>query len=83
MASRGRSGKSTKTFMDSQCDKILDCLQSNLGAWVPMPRLADVSGSYVIHSRISDLRERGCNIRNKTETKNGVRHSFYKLEAPL
>lgn len=67
----------------TQADKVLDCLQANLGEWVAMPRLSDVSGSYVIHSRIADLRERGCNIKNKTETVQGVRHSFYKLEAPL
>lgn len=67
----------------TQADKVLDCLQANLGEWVAMPRLADVSGSYVIHSRISELRDRGCNIRNKTERVNGQTHSFYRLEAPL
>lgn len=66
----------------SQSDRILDCLQAHLGEWVEMPRLAAISGSYVIHSRISDLRERGCNISNRTEMKNGSRHSFYRLEAP-
>jgi len=66
----------------TQADKVLDCLQANLGEWVAMPRLADVSGSYVIHSRVAELRNRGCNIRNKTETVNGVRFSYYMLISP-
>ena len=43
----------------TQCDLILDRLQETPGEWVAMPALVRVSGSYVIHSRIADLRARG------------------------
>ena len=66
----------------SQADKILDLLQSSLD-WVGMPDLAQYSGSWNVHSRISDLRKRGCVISQKTERQpDGSNHSFYKLEKP-
>ena len=66
----------------TQEDKILDCLQANLGEWVGVPQLYNASGSYVIHSRIAGLRKKGANILNRTERINGQTHSFYKLIAP-
>jgi len=67
----------------SQADRVLECLQRHLDSWVGMPDLCRYSGSYNVHSRISDLRKRGCNIAQKTERqKDGSNHSFYKLSAP-
>jgi len=66
----------------SQADKILELLQSRLD-WVGMPELSQHSGSLNIHSRVSDLRRRGCRISQRTERqKDGTNHSFYKLEQP-
>ena len=63
----------------SQCDKILAVLQDYRGEWVPLPRLHQASGSYVVHSRIADLRKRGHAIDHRNEHREGVVHSFYRL----
>ncbi len=63
----------------SQCDKILAVLQDNAGQWVPIPVLHQASGSYVIHSRIADLRKRGHSIDQRSEHHDGQNHSFYRL----
>lgn len=63
----------------TQCDRILAHLQQRVGQWVPMPELHSASGSYVVHSRISDLRERGHLIDNRTEHVRGLCRSFYRL----
>lgn len=66
----------------SQCEVILAALQESAG-WVPMPLLAARAGCYAVHSRIADLRRRGCLILNRTENvregKRLVRRSFYRL----
>lgn len=67
--------------MNSQADAILARLQQTPGAWIPMPTLAEepakygLSKAYAVHSRISELRERGYDIDN--ETVNGK--SRYRL----
>jgi hypothetical protein len=64
----------------SQCAKIFARLVANLGEWVPMPELADLSGSYAVNSRVADLRKRGHKIEHKNEHQpNGSIHSFYRL----
>ena len=40
----------------SQCDAIFAILAERFGQWVDMPELCRLTGSYVIHSRIADLR---------------------------
>lgn len=67
----------------SQNNKIYEELRRNANRWVAMPHLVNVSGSYNIHSRISNLRERGSVIENKVEKIDGVNHSYYKLVLPL
>ena len=68
---------------ESQADKILSFLQMRAGSWVGMPQLGMASGSWNVHSRISDLRKRGCNIAQKTERQpDGTNHSFYQLNQP-
>ena len=64
----------------SQNDLVERRLQETPDQWVEMPELCKVSGSYNIHTRISELRKRGHQISNKQETVNGQRYSYYKLE---
>lgn len=63
----------------TQCALILTALQARSGEWVPMPDLVAVSGSYVVHSRISDLRQAGHQIEHKNDWVDGKCHSFYRL----
>lgn len=68
------------TVTASQCSKILACLRRRIGHWVSMPRLVAASGSFVVHSRISDLRHAGFNIANRVKPGRPCK-SFYRLEA--
>lgn len=65
----------------SQCDKILAHLRGHTGQWVAMPDLVTESGSFNIHSRISDLRKRGYTIEQKNERNqhNNQIKSFYRI----
>lgn len=64
---------------DSQCQRILTLLQERLGEWVAMPELVRASGSYVVHSRIADLRARGHRVEHRNERKGRMVHSSYRL----
>lgn len=65
----------------SQSAKVLARLREAVGGpnggRVPMPELVRVSGSYNVHSRISDLREQGHSIFNATKRQGGVSVSEY------
>lgn len=63
----------------SQCDLILELLAAANGRWVPMIDLHRVSGSMAVHSRISDLRERGHAIEQHSVRKGRAVHSRYRL----
>lgn len=63
----------------SQCALILARLELTPGEWVAMPELARLSGSYVIHSRIADLRQRGHRIEHLNHHHARKTHSFYCL----
>lgn len=55
--------------MTTQCDLILQALQSANGDWVAMPQLAAAADSLNVHSRIDELRhKRGIPIENRTES---------------
>lgn len=54
---------------ESQCERILSVLES-ASDWVDMPTLALCSGSYNVHSRISDLRKAGYEIEHR-QTRDG------------
>jgi hypothetical protein len=74
-----------KNKLPSQANRILVRLQLPLpretDGWVSMPVLSQCSGSYNVHSRIAELRERGHLIANRiTYAKSGVRKSWYRLE---
>jgi len=76
----------THTSLDagtSQCDAILAELQRSNGEWVAMPHLASVSGSYNVHSRVSDLRKAGHNVEQRNERKGRMHHSFYRLKSNI
>jgi hypothetical protein len=63
----------------SQRDRIEAAL-IYAGGWVSMPDLVRCSGSYNVHSRISDLRKRGLNIEQKLEVLgDGTRASYYRI----
>lgn len=63
----------------SQCDAILECLSNRKGEWLSMPCLVGYSGSYNVHSRISDLRKRGHRIEHRNEHHGRQVRSFYRL----
>lgn len=63
----------------SQCEIILAALQNKAGEWVSLPELAFSSGSMAVHSRISDLRERGHLIEHRNQRKGRKVHSSYRL----
>jgi hypothetical protein len=63
----------------SQCDLILARLQQTPGEWVPMPALVKISRGYACHSRIADLRRRGCIIDHRNLRFGKKIHSQYRL----
>lgn len=67
--------------MTTQSDAIEAYLTERKGEWVSMPALVDCSGSYNVHSRVSDLRGRGLTIENKVERcpRTGTRLSYYRI----
>lgn len=62
----------------SQCQAILDELLKTPGQWVPMPQLVVVSGAYAVHSRVSELRDRGHHIEARVEIGRPSK-SFYRI----
>jgi biotin operon repressor len=63
---------------------VLKRLRKDSGQWVPMPALVEASGSYVVHSRISDLRKAGYPIEQRNERSGRQIHSSYRLnEQPI
>lgn len=69
----------SSTRGESQCELILAELRKAGGSPVYMPTLVDASGSYNIHSRISDLRKQGHAIFNETRRVGGAVQSKYWL----
>jgi hypothetical protein len=64
----------------TQRQKIFDLLKSRAGTWVPCFELAGLALQY--GARLSELREGGAVIVNRTEWKDGKRHSWFKLIEP-
>ncbi len=64
----------------SQINRILDHLMEHKENWVSMPSLVHVSGSYNIHSRITELRKKGHNIESLVKPMpDGSKHSSYRI----
>jgi hypothetical protein len=67
----------------TQCERILQLLESRKGEWVPLPEILDLRiGQYT--TRILELRRDGFAIENRTERdpETGEVHSSYRLVAP-
>lgn len=63
----------------TQCAAILRLLIDARGAWVSLPEIMACAAQY--NARIFSLRRMGFNVENRTETVNGVRHSWFRLIA--
>jgi hypothetical protein len=61
----------------TQTARILNLLAASWPSWTPAPALARISLQYC--ARISELREQGWEICNRTEWQGGTRHGFYRL----
>ena len=62
----------------SYTKKIITLLSGNMNEWVSALRVQNVAG--MCHtSRISELKARGWDIENKTQWRDGARHSWYRL----
>jgi hypothetical protein len=62
----------------TQRDRILRLLVDARGAWVPLPEILAL-GIAQYNARIFELRKRSLNIENRTETIDGLRHSWFRL----
>ncbi len=63
----------------SQHQHVLDLLMAADGGEVPLADIMVCAAQY--NFCIHVLRKRGYRIVNRTETRNGVRHSWYRLES--
>jgi hypothetical protein len=75
-------GTAIETGRRSQNELVLERLRRTPGQWVAMPALVEVSGSYVVHSRVADLRKAGWPIEQKNERAGRQIHSFYRYAEP-
>ena len=63
----------------TQRSRILELLTSAGGTWVPLPKILELKISQ-FGARILELRRSGLKIENRTETIDGQRYSWYRLE---
>jgi hypothetical protein len=68
----------SSTFKTQQ-QHILDLLMAAEGADVPLSDIMVCAAQYNVC--IHQLRKRGYKIVNRSETRNGVKHSWYRLES--
>jgi hypothetical protein len=66
-------------FARTQNGRILAVLEEAQPHWVGMPRLVETSGSYAVHSRISDLRRMGYAIEQRSLRDGRKVWSYYRL----
>jgi hypothetical protein len=76
---QSRDGGTTSSNFKTQRQHILDLLMAADGGEVPLADIMVCAAQYnfCIHA----LRKRGYKIINRTETRNGVKHSWYRLES--
>jgi hypothetical protein len=72
------SGFFTTSRQNLQSLRIITLLRSARGAWVPLPEVLAL-GIAQYNARIFELRKRGLNIENRTESIDGIRHSWFRL----
>lgn len=76
---QSRDGEASSSNFKSQVQEILEVLLSAQGAEVPLKHIMNCAAQY---SRcIHDLRRKGFKIINRTEMRNGVKHSWYRLQS--
>jgi hypothetical protein len=63
----------------TQRGRILQVLIAARGDWVPLPKIMACAAQY--NARVYELRRMGFAIRNRTRDVDGVRHSWFRLEA--
>ncbi len=76
---QSRGGDALPPGFSSQKQHILDLLMAAGGGEVPLAEIMICAAQY--NACIHELRKRGYKILNRTETCNGVRHSWYRLES--
>lgn len=73
-----RQANEAPTERHSQQLRILKLLLDAQGAEVPLPTIARCAAQY--NGRIHVLRRAGFRILNRSESHNGITHSWYRLE---
>jgi hypothetical protein len=71
--------RTTSFRTDSANGRFLAALESRRGEWVPMPALADASGSYAAATRASQVRAAGHPVECRVEHVGHAKHSYYRL----
>jgi len=62
----------------TQRERILALLRAADGGWVGLPAILDLRIA-LYTTRILELRRAGYDIENRTQTVDGIRHSWYRL----
>jgi hypothetical protein len=76
---QSRGGEELPANFKTQRQHILDLLMAAEGGEVPLAEIMVCAAQY--NACIHELRKRGYKIVNRAETRNGVRHSWYRLES--
>ena len=63
----------------TQRGEILALLIKARGDWVPLPEIMACAAQY--NARVFELRRLGFSVENRTDTIDGVRHSWFRLAA--
>jgi hypothetical protein len=79
LQSRDGEAASASSNFKTQRQHILDLLMAAEGAEVPLADIMVCAAQY--NACIHELRKRGYKIVNRSETCNGVKHSWYRLES--
>jgi hypothetical protein len=79
LQSRDAEAASPASNFKTQRQHILDLLMAAEGAEVPLAEIMVCAAQY--NACIHELRKRGYKIVNRSETCNGVKHSWYRLES--
>lgn len=76
---QSRDSESASPNFKTQRQHILDLLMAAEGGEVPLAEIMVCAAQY--NACIHELRKRGYKIVNRSETRNGIKHSWYRLES--
>lgn len=65
---------------ETQRDRILALLKEREGHWVPLYEITALAAQY--NTRVLELRRAGHIIENRTEHRDGVVHSWFRIVPP-